>query len=153
MCENDIAVLSGKEDVTKHVTGIVAIEAATFNPPWTENDFQTEIDDNNSRFLLLVNNGLPVGYLFAKQVTDEICLNKLCVDREWRGRGWGNLLLRNCIERHRHASRRIYLEVATTNTSAVALYRGCGFVVGRVRKKIYASGADAFEMVYEYPEM
>ena len=153
MCDDGFILLSGKEDSEKYFSTIVAIETAVFKPPWTENDFRAEINDSNSHSLLLVTSGLLAGYLFAKQAADEISLNKLCIHREYRERGWGKLLLRKFLGRHRNTSRRMFLEVATTNTPAIALYRSCGFVVVRVRKKIYASGADALEMVYEYPDL
>ncbi|MBN1578891.1 MAG: ribosomal protein S18-alanine N-acetyltransferase [Chitinispirillaceae bacterium] len=131
----------------KHIDSICAIEAASFDPPWTRNDFINELGGGGSPSMILLNKGMLIGYLFSKKALDEITINKLCIHAEYRGRGYGNLLLYNFIEQMRGQFSRIFLEAACTNTTAIRLYTKNGFRVNRIRKAIYADGADAVEMV------
>ena len=67
----------------------------------------------------------------------------MLVDREWRGRGVGSALIRAAIGWARDQGlHKLSLEVFTHNTSAIALYRKCGFVEEghRVRHYRRASG-------------
>jgi [ribosomal protein S18]-alanine N-acetyltransferase len=67
----------------------------------------------------------------------------MLVDREWRGRGVGSALLQAAIAWAReHGLHKLSLEVFAHNTSAIALYRKCGFVEEGRRVKHYrrASG-------------
>lgn len=130
---------------------ICAIENSTFNRPWSRADFFQEINDVNSRILVLLNENQLRGYLFSRLAVDEISINKLCVHPDFRGRGFGKALLCELFDRNCKRCRSVFLEVDSQNIPAVSLYTGAGFSVIRVRKKIYANGADALEMVYKFP--
>ena len=123
-----------------------AIEAASFNPPWSKNDFIDELEGGDSPCMILLNDGMPLGYLFSKKAVDEISINKLCIRADYRGRGYGKLLLSNFIEQMKGHYSKMFLEVASSNFPAVGLYTKIGFRVNRIRKGIYADGADALEM-------
>lgn len=135
--------------IKNYIDSIRAIETASFDPPWTTNDFINELEGGDSPSMILVNDEMLLGYLFSKKACDEITINKLCIHGEYRGRGYGKLLLCNFIENMRGRYSRMFLEVASTNTPAVRLYAENGFRVNRIREVIHAGGADAIEMVLD----
>jgi len=86
----------------------------------------------------------PGGLLIARNAADEAELLTLGVVPCRRRKGLGRSLLASAIEVLRAGgTRRLFLEVETGNTAALALYRSLGAEeVGR-RKAYYAHGADA----------
>ena len=146
----DGEIVTDKAAVRRCLDAVCSIEAETFTPPWKAGDFNGELDDNASRVFLLTVENRVAGYLFAKQAADEVSINKLCVHKDFRGKGYGTMLIETLQERCRGTCSKMFLEVDSSNSPAVALYKSCGFTVSRVRKRIYANGADAFEMFYEY---
>lgn len=142
-------IVTEKTAVRRFLDAIRIIEEETFTPPWKAGDFSGELDDDASRVLLLIVEENVVGYLFAKQAADEVSINKLCVHKDFRGKGFGTMLIRTLQGFCRGSCSKMFLEVDSSNSPAIALYRSCGFTVSRVRKQIYANGADAFEMYYD----
>lgn len=71
----------------------------------------------------------------------------LAVDPKSRGQGIGRRLTSRLLKElaHRGASR-VYLEVATTNTKAVSLYKTLGFEIARELSNYYGRGEHAFKM-------
>ncbi len=143
-------IITEKAAVRRCLKTIYNIETETFTPPWKDSDFISELDDEASLVLLLVVEENVAGYLFAKQAADEVSVNKLCICKSFRGKGFGKRLVRTLQELCSGTCSKMFLEVDSSNRLAIALYRSCGFTVSRVRKQIYANGADAFEMYYEY---
>jgi RimJ/RimL family protein N-acetyltransferase len=62
----------------------------------------------------------------------------MLVDRHWRGRGVGSALLQATVDWARDQGlHKLCLEVFADNTTAIALYRKCGFVEEGHRGKHY----------------
>jgi RimJ/RimL family protein N-acetyltransferase len=62
----------------------------------------------------------------------------MLVDRDWRGRGVGSALLQATVDWARDQGlHKLCLEVFADNTTAIALYRKCGFVEEGHRVKHY----------------
>ena len=141
--ESDAAAIS------VHLNTIVTVENGTFNPPWKKEDFQACLESSTGQAMILLAKGRLAGYLFAQTVADETQINKICVSVEYRGKGFGEMLLRKFIARQNGDRHDYFLEVDSGNIPAVNLYRKTGFTVIRVRKAVYESGADALEMVLE----
>ena len=147
--QGQYTLVSSVPIIRNYIDSICSIEAASFDPPWAKNDFINELEGGDSPCMILLNEGMLLGYLFSKKTLNEININKLCVRVECRSRGYGKLLLSNFIEHMRGHCSRMFLEVAHTNMPAVRLYAGNGFRVNRIRKAIYADGADSLEMVLD----
>lgn len=142
-----ITLVSNSTVIKTYLDSIYAIEQATFNPPWKKEDFAVELENSDSLVMVLLESGQLVGYLFSKKAIDEVQINKVCIHPDFRGRGYGKQLFGSFVSRMKLIGMKLFLEVECTNTAAVKLYERHGFVVSRIRKKIYADGADAFEMV------
>ena len=79
-----------------------------------------------------------VGYVGLKTVLDEGDITNVCIHPDWRGRGLASCLLEALLDRARQKGiDRIYLEVRTSNTPAIALYKKAGFGDVGMRKAYY----------------
>lgn len=82
--------------------------------------------------------GEPVAYAIYGFDGDAFHLMNLAVVPEARGEGHARLLMEDFLSEARSLGvRDVWLEVAVTNTAAIALYRAYGFEDVRVRKRYY----------------
>lgn len=88
-------------------------------------------------------------FALGRTIADEAELLTIAVDPESQGRGLGRLCLRRFLDACRDAGAdRVFLEVATTNRVARALYESQGFRQDGLRKGYYrASGAAPIDAV------
>lgn len=121
------------------VLTISSIEKDTYKFGWTNKNF---LDSLNSKYICkkLVNNSLLVGY-FVWMIVEEEChiLNfTIASGRQKRGLGkW--MLSRLLVSLAEYKLKSVFLEVRTSNKSAINLYGKNGFeIVGR-RKNYYPS--------------
>jgi len=78
--------------------------------------------------MVLIRDRCVVGYAILSVAAGEAHILNLCVDIEFRARGYGERLLDEVLFRARAASvREIFLEVRPSNETAIALYRKKGF--------------------------
>jgi ribosomal-protein-alanine N-acetyltransferase len=143
------------------VAEAAALEKRVFALPWSRRAFEYEIQRNPmSHFLVIRARGQPMtptchtpllGYGGFWLIIDEGHVCTLAVKPEWRGRGLGELLLSNLIDRALAVeARTMTLEVRSSNTVAQSLYRKYGFAAAGVRKGYYAdNGEDALIMTTE----
>jgi [ribosomal protein S18]-alanine N-acetyltransferase len=90
----------------------------------------------------------PVAFLLAWAVADELHLIHIATHPDDRRKGAGSALMRTLIGYAvEHHSRLVLLEVRRTNRPAIRLYRSLGFSAIGVRRRYYADGEDAIEMV------
>jgi ribosomal-protein-alanine N-acetyltransferase len=152
-----------------HIPAIMEIERASFTLPWPESAYHYELTQNSlAHYYVLgprlslplpprpagwrrlwqtlrparaVGAGSPIawGYGGFWLMYDEAHISTLGVRPEWRGRGWGELLLLTMLEEaHRLKARVATLEVRVSNMPAQSLYLKYRFEqVGR-RKGYYA---------------
>jgi [ribosomal protein S18]-alanine N-acetyltransferase len=147
----------------EHVPTVSAIEVAVFTHPWSKASFLHEVRSNPDaeywvlRYLPWMSNPPPtnhgllgglrrtrrddpsiLGYGGAWLVLDEAHVCTLAVRPGWRGRGLGELLLSNLLERGRARGARVAtLEVRASNHVAQALYRKYGFADVGTRRGYY----------------
>jgi ribosomal-protein-alanine N-acetyltransferase len=90
----------------------------------------------------------PVAFLLAWAVADELHLIHIATRPEHRRKGAGSALMRTLVDYAvEHRSRLVLLEVRRTNRPAIRLYRSLGFSAIGVRRRYYADGEDAIEMM------
>lgn len=102
-----------------------------------------------------VENEIVVGYAIMLEVLDEATLMDIAVKQECRGRGIGDMLLKQVLALSLHNSMvEVWLEVRESNESAIALYEKHGFYHIEIRKNYYplANGKEnAVIMKWEKP--
>jgi ribosomal-protein-alanine N-acetyltransferase len=156
-----------------HIPAIMEIERASFALPWPESAYHYELTQNEMAHYYVLGPRLsppspiqPTGWHRLWQMLrpsptteagglitwgyggfwlmyDEAHISTLGVRPEWRGRGWGELLLLTILEEaHRLKARVATLEVRVSNMPAQSLYLKYRFEqVGR-RKGYYADNRE-----------
>jgi [ribosomal protein S18]-alanine N-acetyltransferase len=90
---------------------------------------------------------VPIAYLIAWHVADELHLLMIATHPEARRKGVARALVSQLIEFAFDKNvMHIFLEVRRSNAAAIALYRAFGFYLLSIRKNYYADGEDALEM-------
>jgi [ribosomal protein S18]-alanine N-acetyltransferase len=90
---------------------------------------------------------LPVGFLLAWVVVDELHVLTVAVDPSSRRSGHGRALVEAALSLAGQSKlSRLLLEVKRSNAAAITLYRRAGFHVFNVRRRYYTDGEDAVEM-------
>jgi ribosomal-protein-alanine N-acetyltransferase len=120
-----------------------------WNPrAWSEGLFKQELSNSISRVRGLFFDEELVGYLIAHVIWDEAHIVSLGVDKAFRSRGGGRLLLEDFVRMARLEGVRIVtLEVRASNHVAQDLYSSSGFTVAGIRRKYYSNnGEDALTM-------
>ena len=121
---------------------IVAIEKACFTNPWTREMYVRELQNPDVSFLYVLrmeDHGI-VAFCSFWLVLDEMHINNLAVRGEFRGQGWGTVLLQHAIDAGaRRGAQRATLEVRRSNTPARRLYERLNFEVAATRPNYYVS--------------
>jgi len=136
---------------SRHLDAIMAIEHASFATPWSREAFEREIDGNRcAYYLVLTEDGVPVGYAGCWLVLDEGHITNIAIAPNKRGMGYGERLTRALMEgAAAKGTGYMTLEVRRSNAAAIALYEKLGFFKVGVRKGYYENGEDAHIMLCE----
>ena len=132
------------------LNAVLAIEADSFPAPWSRQMFIGELQSVHSFPMIAMDvDGRIVGYICPMLVLDEGHILNVAVDRNFRGRGIGRLLLeRVIIDCRLQNAEFVSLEVRPSNIAAISLYEQLGFIVTGRRKAYYENGEDALMMEY-----
>ncbi len=116
------------------LVAVAGIERETFPDPWTEESFRSLL--THHAFVVVVNDGEIVGYVFGVGVEDIGEILNVAVADAHRRRGIGRALVSHALDALEHSGvRQVFLEVRESNTAAQALYRTMRFeLVGRRRR-------------------
>lgn len=104
------------------------IERRSFRVPWMDREWDEELGRITRVPRIAVNSkNRPVAFAIGTDYPDEkeSKLYSLAVDRPYRNKGLGRLLLRDFIEGSR--DHRVALDVLASNTQARKMYRSEGF--------------------------
>lgn len=126
----------------KHIPQIAVLEKECFSQPWSENALAEELKNENSYFLVAVNNGV-MGYIGVQEICGEAYITNVAVFEKYRKLGIGRALLREaCGGAQSRKCEFITLEVRESNQPAIALYESEGFEKAGVRKNFYSSPSE-----------
>ncbi len=114
------------------------IEKLCFVHPWSEQSIKDEMNKENSIFLMAFEGKKSIGYVGLSVVFDEGYMGNLGVIEAYRRNGVGRALMQELLsECIKLDLAFVTLEVRSSNTPAVSLYKSLGFSeVGR-RKNYY----------------
>jgi len=158
----------------KDITQVVAIDREAFAIPWSPQSYAYEIGEAAYSYMVVLeraeerpvqgwrrlirnfNGGVQttelhheiVGYGGLWNIADEAHISTIATRSDWRGNGYGELMLASMIHRAiRLEASYIVLEVRVSNEAAQNLYRKYGFKVAAVKSKYYHdNGEDAYDM-------
>lgn len=115
-----------------------AIEARVFSRPWSEEDFEKDLDNERKLMLVALQDCRPVAYAQSVRAADEADIARICVEEEFRGQGIATRLLEELIKQSEKAgAAKFFLEVRESNQAARNLYEHIGFTQAGVRRKYY----------------
>lgn len=133
----------------EYIPRIMLIESKAYPEPWTYNMFRQELENGNSYFCAMFQNGVMVGYGGFWLLLDEAHITRVTVIPELRCQGFALKLMQHLLEvalvRGAVVAR---LEVRESNYAAQALYDKMGFIrEGRRKAYYHSSNEDAIVMV------
>lgn len=124
MCPGDVAAVS-------------AMEAASYEFPWSAGIFSDCLRAGHSCWVLAVDSAMA-GYAILSIGAGEAHVLNLCVDPARRGLGLGRHMLMRLLEVARwNRVQRVYLEVRPSNPGAIKLYESAGFAEIARRPRYY----------------
>ncbi|MEQ1598341.1 MAG: ribosomal protein S18-alanine N-acetyltransferase [Methylotenera sp.] len=116
---------------------IMQIEPTIYSHPWTRGNFSDSLNSGYSAWVLEEKNEM-IGYALMMMVMDEAHLLNLSIAKQRQKQGLGRYLLEHMVTiSKRHKATNMFLEVRTSNISAIALYENMGFCEISVRRGYY----------------
>jgi len=114
------------------------LESDLFTNSWSENTLEEQLKIKTSLNLgLKVNNEL-ISYVLCQDLFPEIEILRFGVKRKFQLQGKGKFLLKSLISLLKQKNyNRIFLEVNTSNSGAILLYKEFGFNDISIRKNYY----------------
>ena len=114
---------------------------------WSYNILKNELLNDKTTYIVAKENNQIVGFAGIMTCLDEATLNNIVVKKSCRGRGIGGELLDSIIELCGDLNMKtLTLEVDSSNTPAINLYKKFGFQNLGIRKKYYNHTSDAIIM-------
>lgn len=127
------------------VPAISRIEQESFDSPWSADEITKDVmsKDGSIYVAVIESDGEKAGYAEMRTVAGEAQIYNIVIDRTFRGKGLGEMLLRHLIDKAKETGcSLVTLEVRGGNEAAMELYHKLGFKeVGR-RKGYYAKGGE-----------
>lgn len=116
---------------------IMAIEPHIYSHPWTRGNFSDSLNSGYSAWVL-EHHAKIIGYALMMIVLDEAHLLNLSIAKAYQKQGLGRYLLEYMIRTaQQFKSANMFLEVRSSNKSAIALYENIGFNEMAVRRGYY----------------
>lgn len=127
------------------VPAIARLEDDSSATPWSAESLKNDVMKNDKAYVAVAT--LPceegdvpevIGYADIWSVAGESQLNNIAVDKNYRGRHIGEMLLSHMIDKSRSLGcDTMTLEVRISNTAAISLYTKMGFVRDAIRRGYY----------------
>ena len=150
-CVNQVSCFGRKPDIVfagaEHIQQIMDLDGEGFDVSWSYESFKKELDNPNSFVLCACIDDTVVGFVCTRQLDAEAEVFRIAVNKLYRRQGIATSLLQRVfsILSDKEISF-TFLEVESTNISAIGLYRKMGFVDDGVRRNYYGYGRDAILM-------
>ena len=113
------------------------IELASYEYPWSPGNFADSLQAGYSMWVREAE-GEVIGYYAMMAAAGEAHLLNLTIAPMWRRHGLGRDLLDHCLARAcDHHADSVFLEVRISNSAAIGLYHGSGFIDLVVRRGYY----------------
>ena len=124
------------------------LERAAFGDPWTHTQITDELAERHALVLVAAKPGTAIaGYAVFRHIAGEAELLRLAVEPVSRRHGLGRRLVEHGLELLAQSGcATCYLEVRTTNLSAIRLYEELDFRRAGIRHRYYSDGTDALLM-------
>jgi [ribosomal protein S18]-alanine N-acetyltransferase len=130
---------------------LASLHRQAFDEAWEEEAF-AELLASPGAFAYVAGEP-PEGFILCRAIAGDSEVLTLAVTPPFRRQGVARALLQAAlVEARRRGAEAMFLEVATDNAPAAALYRGAGFTQAGLRRGYYPDGSDALVMRRELAE-
>lgn len=120
------------------IQGVLTVERAAFLTPWSQQTFETEMENQLAHYLVMEKGNSVIGYAGMWIILDEAHVTNVALLSDYRGQGLGTKLMTSLMEyAKRHGAGSMTLEVRVNNFIAQKLYTKLGFVAGGLRPDYY----------------
>lgn len=117
---------------------IKEILQSDFDEFWTEGILKSELENENSKYIVAKENNEIVGFAGIIITPIDVEITNIVTRKNKRKKGIGKALLEKIIEMAKQTEHEtISLEVNEKNSIAIHLYERCGFEKIGIRKKYY----------------
>lgn len=130
---------------------LMVIENESFTMPWSRQSYESELQNQYATYLVCDFEGEVAAYAGMWTLFEEAHITNVAVGKKYRGQGMGRVLMleEEKIARAKGAEQ-ILLEVRVSNTAALEMYRGLGFVPTGVRKEYYTDNQEDALVMTKY---
>ena len=127
-----------EEMTLSHLDSISSILEKDFDNFWNYNVFKSELENNNSKYIVAKIDDEIIGFTGINIVLDVADITNIVVKKSFRGKGISKILLKSIIDiaKSNNCST-INLEVNSKNSIAISLYEKFGFKQVGNRKNYY----------------
>lgn len=123
-----------EEDIPR----LAEIEADSFSMPWSARDFKDLLSHSYCSYIVALADGRIAGCCGFSNICGVANIDNVVVAAELRGKGIGQMLLRELIARGEAERVEAFtLEVRVSNAAAIHIYEKFGFVSEGVRPGFY----------------
>ena len=124
--------------IIKNKEELFLLESDLFTNSWSENSLEEQLEIKTSLNLGLKANNELISYVLCQDLFPEIEILRFGVKRKFQLQGNGKFLLKSLISLLKQKNyNRIFLEVNTSNSRAISLYKQFGFIDISIRKNYY----------------
>ena len=125
----------------------MCLEEGSIPHPWQRKEIEKLITEENKCAFVTEKNGHIACYIGCDIVLDEGNIGNLVTEEEERGKGLATAILKHLLENLKERGvKTVYLEVESTNTAALVVYKKCGFKSYNIRKGYFGVDRDAILM-------
>ncbi len=134
-----------------HLDGVCKIEQQCFAHPWSRDSIESELRNDNSVFLVMLEADRVIGYIGMNYVLDEGYIYNVAVDREFRCKGVATALINELVTYgKKHSFAFLTLEVRESNLAARSIYSKFGFIKVGERKNYYSEPTENAVLMTKY---
>ncbi len=130
---------------------VFELEKECFHSPWPLEEIKYELSENPCSILFGVyEDELLIGYIDFMITFDSATINRICIKKEKRNKGYAMLLLQEMEKACKSQAdpvEFITLEVRESNLSARNLYHKAGYSDITIKKMYYSDGENAVYMM------
>ena len=120
---------------------LAEIHGESFATQWDEKAFREFLNSPGTSAILISNHNNPTGFVLFRKAADEAEILTICTRPAFRRKANAKLLMQNMESLlKKDGVKSLFIEVAISNQTALALYASCGFKEAGLRKNYYERG-------------
>lgn len=138
----------------EHIEEVLQIEETCNLGHWTRNDYEKELENQDSLFFVAEQNVKIIGFVLARLIMPSIEILNIGVIKNERKQGIGNALLKIVLQAAKKQKlTECWLEFRVSNLAAQQFYRSNNFEIVGKRKNYYSNPVeDAILMTLFFSE-